>query len=71
MGETGPVPDILAFELAEAVNVLNNNNLTSRIVFTSPHGKPGHGIVRVIRQSTKENGTVELTVSAEDWGKEV
>jgi hypothetical protein len=71
MRETGSVPDILAFELAEAVDVLSKYNLTSRIVYTSPQGKPGHGTVRVIRQSTKEDGTVELTVSAEDWGKEV
>ena len=71
MGETGPVPDILAFELAEAVNKLKTSNLTSRIAYTSPHGKPGHGSVRVIRQRTQEDGSVELTVSAEDWGKEV
>ncbi|MBS4022429.1 MAG: hypothetical protein KGZ79_08410 [Dethiobacter sp.] len=71
MEETGLFPDILALELAEAVKVLEQIKTEYRIVYTSPHGKPGHGTVRVIRQRMLTDGRTELTVSAGDWGKEV
>ncbi len=68
----GPgLPDILAFKIAEAVKILEQYNMSAHVVHTSPHGKPGHGAVRVVRQRVLGEKTVELTVTAEDWGKEV
>lgn len=72
MEEPGKLPDILAYHFAEADSILQQLGLTLRIVYTSPHGDRGHGPQRVVRQRMDVSGTIlELTVAAEDWGKEV
>jgi len=64
-----PVPDVLACHLEEAQCRLQG--YSSRIVFTTPHGERGHGAQRVVRQRLLEDGKViEVTIAAEDWGRD-
>ncbi|MCW3490855.1 hypothetical protein [Dethiobacter alkaliphilus] len=66
------IPDVLTKHIADAVDVGEQNGLTVQISTTAPpkHREPGP--LRVIRQRfDNERDVLELTVAAEDWGKEV
>lgn len=70
MGRRGKSPDVLAYHLAKAVSLTEGSGSPLRVIrIESPKGK-NNGDLRVVRQ--RHNGMVlELTVAAEDWGKEV
>ncbi|MBS4031413.1 MAG: hypothetical protein KGZ63_08340 [Clostridiales bacterium] len=68
----GEIPILLAYDYAEAKKLLGESQLSVCVTYTAAHEKPGHGNVRVVRQRQVADGSgLELTVSAEDWGKEV
>lgn len=72
MEDRGGVPNLLAYEYSEAEKLLGESQLSVSVNYTAARGEPGHGTVRVVRQRLVADGTgLELTVSAEDWGKEV
>jgi hypothetical protein len=72
MDQGGNIPDVLAYHIADAVRITKDNGFTVRVSNTAPPKGPGHGPLRVVRQRVTEGGKeLELTVAAEDWGKEV
>lgn len=72
MDRRGNYPDVLANHIAHAVRAVQDAGYRSRVVYTAPPRGPGSGSQRVVRQRVADDGeTLELTVTAEDWGKEV
>lgn len=72
MGERGKFPDVLTYDIADAVSVFNREGISPRVICTSPRENPENGPFRVVRQQLAPDGeTPVLTVAAEDWGKEV
>jgi hypothetical protein len=68
----GNSPDVLAYYLADAVCFAEQNGFVTRIIKTTPPRGAGSGAWRVVRQRVADGGRLlELTVAAEDWGKEV
>lgn len=72
MDRRGNCPDVLAIHIANAVSLAENAGFGTRLLITSPPRGAVTGPQRVVRQRVSEDGlTLELTVAAEDWGKEV
>lgn len=72
MERRGDIPDVLTYHIADAVDATEQCGLSTRIVITSPPKQRDPGALRVVRQRFVADGAVlELTVAAEDWGKEV
>jgi hypothetical protein len=72
MDRRGIFPDVLAYHIADAVRLAEKNGFFVRITETTPPRESGHGPLRVVRQRMQEETRLlELTVTAEDWGKEV
>ncbi|MDW7650606.1 MAG: hypothetical protein SCK29_00320 [Bacillota bacterium] len=72
MGRRGKFPDVLAYHIAETFSLQEQEDYVLRITRTSSPKSDGSGPLRIVRQRVVGDGTVlELTVTAEDWGKEV
>ena len=71
MVQRGDIPDVLTYHIADAVDAMEQCGLPVRIMTTLPPKQREPGALRVIRQRIAGEGTMELTVAAEDWGKEV
>lgn len=68
----GKFPDVLAYHIANTVGIPEREGLLPRVIRTSGPRGMSQGPLRVVRQRLIDDGTVlELTVAAEDWGKEV
>jgi hypothetical protein len=68
----GDIPDVLAYKLADAVRLAEECGFRVSRRETAPPRGAGRGPLRVVRQQLAEDGQMlELTVTAEDWGKEV
>lgn len=72
MSQRENFPDLLANHLTDAVRLAAEFNVSIQVVVTAPPRGASQRTLRVVRQRLAEDGqTLELVVSAENWGKEV
>jgi hypothetical protein len=72
MGQRGNFPDVLAYHIADVVSLAEREGIDLRVKHTSSPRSDQDGPVRIVRQRYIDDGRfLELTVAAEDWGKEV
>jgi len=65
-------PDVLALDVAEAVSALRLANVAFYLVYTAAPDRQKDGRERVVRQRVTGCGqSLQLTVTTEDWRKEV
>ena len=72
MGQRDNFPVVLAYHIVDVVSLAEREGIDLQIKYTASPKSAQDGPVRVVRQRYTDDGCfLELTVAAEDWGKEV